>query len=104
MNAATRRTLDCQRLQELLAAHALTRDLYVRPHGDHLILSRSETLDPDGDPERDDRVRFTRLHANQFGLSVKRHTGRWQRTPFTGTLEEIVELMVGCMQHLIAPY
>jgi len=35
---------------------------------------------------------------------VKRHTGRWQRTPFTGKLDEIVDAMQAFMQHLVAPY
>ncbi len=104
MTPATRRKTDCQRLEKLLSAHELTRDLYVRPHGDHLILGRYEAYHPDGEPARTDRVRFTQLSAHQFGLSVKRHTGRWERTPFTGTLDELVEVMLGCMQHLIARY
>jgi hypothetical protein len=54
--------------------------------------------------EKDDRVRLTRLSASAYGLSVKRHTGRWERTPFSGSMEEMVDIMLGCMQHLVAPY
>jgi len=88
----------------LLEAHPPTAGMYVRAHGDHLILGRQEPVGPNGQPENDDRVRLTQLTASTYGLSVKRHTGRWERTPFAGTLEEMVDVILGCMQHLVAPY
>lgn len=92
------------KLKGLLEAHEPTAGLYVRVHGDNLILGRREPTGPNGPLEDDDRVRLTRLSTSTFGLSVKRHTGRWERTPFSGTLEEIVDIILGCMQHLVAPY
>ena len=91
------------KLKGLLEAHEPTAGLYVRVHGDNLILGRREPIGPNG-PEDDDRVRLPRLSTSTYGLSVKRHTGRWERTPFSGTLEEIVDIILGCMQHLVAPY
>ena len=92
------------KLSGLLDAHEQTAGLYVRVHGDHLILGRLEPLGPDGEMENDDRVRLTRLSASTYGLSVKRHTGRWEQTPFTGDMREMVDTILGCMQHLLAPY
>jgi len=92
------------KLKTLLHAHPPTIGLYVRVHGDHLILGRPDQAAPNAEQENDDRVRLTRLSAHEYGLSVKRHTGRWERTPFTGTLEEMVDVILGCMQHLVAPY
>jgi len=92
------------RLRRLLDAHEPTAGLYVRVQGDHLILGRTEPIGPNGQMEKDDRVRLTRLSASAYGLSVKRHTGRWERTPFSGSMEEMVDIMLGCMQHLVAPY
>ena len=91
-------------LKGLLEAHQPTAGMYVRGHGDHLILGRQEPIGPDGQLQNSDRVRLTQLAATSYGLSVKRHTGRWECTPFAGTLEEIVDIIVGCMQHLVAPY
>jgi hypothetical protein len=88
----------------LLEAHQPTTGMYVRVHGDHLILGRQEPTGPNGELENSDRVRLTQLAAASYGLSVKRHTGRWERTPFAGTLEEMVDIILGCMQHLVAPY
>ena len=92
------------KLRGLLEAHEPTADLHVRVHGDHLILGRREPVGPNGEMENDDRVRLTRLPASTYGLSVKRHTGRWERTPFSGSMEEMVDTILGCMQHLVAPY
>ncbi len=92
------------KLKGLLEARPPTAGMYVRAHGDHLILGRQEPIGPNGQLENDDRVRLTQLGASTYGLSVKRHTGRWERTPFAGTLEEMVDIILGCMQHLVAPY
>jgi len=92
------------KLTRLLEAHEQTVGLYVRVHGENLILGRREPLGPNGEMENGDRVRLTRLSASTYGLSVKRHTGRWERTPFSGSMDEMVETILGCMQHLVAPY
>jgi hypothetical protein len=92
------------KLKGLLEAHPPTAGMYVRVHGDHLILGRQEPIGPDNRLENADRVRLTQRSASSYGLSVKRHTGRWERTPFAGSLEEMVDITLGCMQHLVAPY
>ena len=92
-----------QSLEELLEADTTTAGLIVRVHGENLILARNVETDS-GETVTDDRVRLTRLSVTRWGLSVKRHTGRWQRTPFTGKLDEIVDTMHAFMQHLVAPY
>jgi len=92
------------KLRGLLDAHEPTADLYVRIRGDHLILGRQEPVGPNGEMENDDRVRLTRLSASTYGLSVRRHTGRWERTPFSGSMDEMIDAILGCMQHLVAPY
>ena len=92
------------RLETLLAGDERTAGTYVRVHGDNLIIGRREPWGPDGEVENDDRVRLTKLGASTYGLSVKRHTGRWERTPFSGSMEEMVEVILTLMQHLVAPW
>ena len=92
------------KLRQLLDTHEQVAGLYIRVHGDHLIMGRREPLGADGELEDDDRVRLTRLSSSTYGLSVKRHTGRWERTPFSGDIETMVDTIMGCMQHLVAPY
>ena len=93
-----------QRLVKQLEAHKQTAGMYVRIHGDNLILGRQERFGPTADLEDDDRLRLTRLNNTRYGLSVKRHTGRWERTPFSGNMEEMVEAILIYLQHLVAPY
>ena len=92
------------KLTRMLKTNPITEGMYVRVHGDHLIAGREEPLGPDGEMEAEDRIRLTRLTTTRYGLSVKRHTGRWERTPFSGSMEELLEVVWGLMQHLVAPY
>ncbi len=90
-------------LEKLLESNKLTAGMYVRVHGDNLILGRREALGPAGEMEDEDRVKLTRLSTSIYGLSVKRHTGRWEKTPFRGLMKEMVEVIWTLMQHLVAP-
>jgi len=92
------------RLEELLSSHPPTQGIYVRTWGDHLIIGRHEPFGPDGEMEADDRLRLTTLNTSSFGLSIRRHTGRWEQTPFTGTLDDLVDVIRSFMQHIVAPY
>jgi len=100
----TRRDAARVRLEDLLSSHPLTQGMYVRTWGDHLIIGRHEPFGPDGEMEADDRLRLTVLSHSSFALSVRRHTGRWEQTPFTGTLDELVDIIGSLMQHIVAPY
>ncbi len=92
------------RLEELVSGHPLTEGMYVRTWGDHLIIGRQEPFGPNGEMEADDRLRLTALNRSSFGLSVRRHTGRWEKTPFTGTLDALADVIWSLMQHIVAPY
>ena len=91
-------------LQGMLDQYERTAGMYVRVYGDHLILGRTENLPGSADPEKIDRVRLTRLSASTWGLSVRRHTGRWERTPWSGSMKEMLDTILTFMQHLVAPY
>ena len=92
------------KLQGMLDQHQLTQGMYVRVYGDHLLVGREEQVGPTGQLTKEDRVRFTRLGTSRYGLSVKRHTGRWERTPFSGSMNQMVDAVLCFMQHLVAPY
>ena len=89
-------------LEKLLAADAVSAGAIVRVHGEHLIVGRECDEMDDGEAIIEDRVRLTQLDAATWGLSVKRHNGRWERTPFTGDIAELVDVMLTFMQHLVA--
>ncbi len=56
------------------------------------------------DEEKINRVRFTRLSVNKYQLSIANHRGRWEETPFTGTILELVELLVEQLSFVLAEY
>jgi hypothetical protein len=89
------------RLLPLLGDNELAAGMRVRIHGDHLILARS---DAGSEAVTTDRVRLTRLIASSYRLSMKRHTSLWERTPFSGTLKEMDQVMRTFMQHLVAAW
>ena len=91
-------------LGKLIEHHTVTAGMSIRVHGDHLILGRPDPEAPSQIPQDDDRVRLTRLSTRTYGVSVKRHTGRWEKTPFVGSLEDMVDAIRSVMQHLVVPY
>jgi hypothetical protein len=91
-------------LKALIDASPITAGMTVRASGSHLVVSREDPPGPFAAAEPDDRVRFTHLGQSLFGLSVRRHTGRWEKTPFSGPLPDMVQVVRDTMQHLIAPW
>ena len=92
-----------EKLAGLLGKSKVTTGLLVRVRGEHLTLVREET-GPRGEPEDDPRVRLTHLGGDEFGVSVLRHTGKWERTPFAGSIDEVVQIIIETMQHLVADW
>ncbi len=72
--------------------------LYIQARGDHLVLYSLE------DEEKVNRVRFTRLSSNKYQLSMAGHRGRWEKTPFTGTIPELVEMLIEQFSFMLAEY
>lgn len=69
---------------EQLIEHADGFDhLRVKKHGEHLILYSGSADD------EQKHARLTHLHGDEWGLSFWKHTGRWEKTPFTGTIEDL---------------
>jgi hypothetical protein len=91
-------------LRDLLDANELTKAVKLRVSASQIYLGREELPGPFSEGEIDESLRLTSLGGGQFGLSVKRHTGRWEKTPHSGTLPELVEVICTSMQHLIAPW
>jgi hypothetical protein len=103
MKAATKRAAE-REIRGLLDGNPVTEGMTLRVHGRHLILGR-EDPDPEGPYPNlgpDERLRLTHLWGARYGLSVRRHTGRWEKTPFSGTLPELVDAICATMQHLVA--
>lgn len=73
-------------IRKLLASHHYNH-LDVSFRGNHLVIHLKEEKVP--------RVRFTRIGEGAYQLGIARHTGAWDMTPFTGTISELFQMVVG---------
>ena len=80
-------------LRQLLGNDAVT----VRPHGQHLLLD----LDAAGSVEV--VARLTRTEPGQYGVSFRRHTGRWDPLPVSGSLDEAANAAVDMLGAFLDP-
>ena len=42
--------------------------------------------------EKENRCRFVKMQGNTYNLHMADHRGKWEPTPYTGTIDELVEL------------
>lgn len=83
-------------LADLLRRHGLSH-LEVRRHGASLVLYTS-VLD-----DRVSRARLTAISRTRWRLDMPLHTGRWQATPYEGSMIAIFSLLTGELAPWIAP-
>jgi len=43
---------------------------------------------------KDNRCRFTYIRPGVFILNMANHTGRWEPTPFEGSIEELLKMVI----------
>lgn len=79
------------------ARNAFAGLLAARSGLTHLQVSRrgsSLTVHSGTGPDHQKHVRLTHLAGTTWGLSFPQHIGRWERTPFTGSLAELLNILV----------
>ena len=76
-----------EELEQLIAEHGTLAHLGVKKYGKSLII-RSDTSQ--GEQKH---ARLTHLGGAQWGLSFPLHLGRWERSPFAGSLPELWETL-----------
>ena len=47
-----------------------------------------------GENGKENRCRFTYIKTGLFILSMANYSGRWEATPFEGSLDELVEMVI----------
>jgi len=77
--------LEARTLRTLLALREL-KHLHVTKRGKTLTIASGPEHDPD--PE----ARLALLGRGQWRLDLRHHTGRWDKTPFVGDMEEMVDM------------
>jgi len=72
-----------EKLQERKLCH-----LKVDKRGSSIVVYSS------GENGKENRCRFTRIKTGLFVLNMANHTGRWESTPFEGSLGELLEMVI----------
>ena len=85
-------------IERRFAASESFSHLHIQKYGRSLILLSG----PAEAPQR--HARFTHIAGNEWGLSFPHHTGKWEKTPFTGTLDELVETLVTTFPFYLESY
>lgn len=89
--------IDQSTLSSLLGDKGLDH-LHVLYRGDHLVIYSEENGD------RVPRARFTRIDPNSYQLGMADHRGKWDSTPFTGTLLELFTLLTDQFGFVLTDY
>lgn len=88
--------LATQRLAATLRRHKGLEHLRVKKYGDSLVLCSGKG------PNEQKHARLTSLSADAWGLSLPRNTGRWERTPYVGTMDEILNTLLNDLGFYLA--
>lgn len=87
--------------QAVMAEHILREQgfphLHVRAYGQHLVIFTQE------EDERWNRARLTALRSGQYQLGMADRRGKWEPTPFTGTLTELLTMLVNDFAFVLTP-
>jgi len=71
--------------------------IVTQAYGRHLLIKRLENGDPIV------VARLTELGRHQYGAAFRSHSGRWEPLPGSGSLNEMVELVVTLLQPYLQP-
>ena len=80
-------------LESILERNQKLGHLRVKKRG------RALTLYADAPHGADSRVKLTHLGGGQWGLSLFHHTQRWEKLPFVGSMDEVIDDLIqnfGC--------
>lgn len=84
-------------IEDLLTEQNFTH-LKAQGRGDHLVIYSEE------DGERISRARLTRLGTHSYQLGFTDHRGRWESTPFSGTIGELIQMLTEQFSWVLADY
>ena len=71
--------------------------LRVKKHGDSLLVQSGEASDPFN------HFKLTALPSQQWRVSMGTRGVAWERTPFQGTLKEVVALVADTFPWMVEP-
>lgn len=77
-----------KQLEQLIASNSEFSHLQVKKYGKSLVIHSGSG------PDEQKHARFTNFTSTEWGVSLPHHNGRWEQTPFTGTLPELWDTLI----------
>jgi hypothetical protein len=75
--------------------------LHVRRQAEHIVIEQPGP--PEAPDDRHPVLRLTPIGGSRFGLSLRRHSNRWEKIPVTGTLADVLASAVDMFGPWLAP-
>lgn len=72
--------------------------LQVRVYGSHLVVFTEQ------EGVKENRARLTYMKQQVYVLGIANHRGKWEPTPFNGTVNELLILLTGQFAFALADY
>ncbi|MGF6653567.1 DNA-directed RNA polymerase subunit N (RpoN/RPB10) [Paraburkholderia youngii] len=94
LSGAKHYATELQRQLRSLLGH---EQIVTPAYGRHLLIKRLD------DEEPTVVARLTELARNRYSAAFRSHTGRWEPLPGTGSLDEMVEVVVTLLQPYLQP-
>ena len=54
--------------------------------------------------QKENRCRFTQVRTNSYTMDMANHRGKWEATPFEGSLEELLQMVIEQFPWVLTDY
>jgi hypothetical protein len=54
--------------------------------------------------QKENRCRFTQVQASSYIMNMSNHKGKWETTPFEGSLEELLQMVIEQFPWVLTDY
>lgn len=68
------------------------------------VRGRNIVIYSEHDGEKENRCRFTDISRGMYELGMADHNGKWEPTPFEGTIEELLEMVLTQFEWVLCDY
>jgi len=86
-----------EELEELIASYKGLGHIHIKRRGKSLTLCSDSPHGPDV------HAKLTARGRDIWSLSLPRHTGRWEKTPFIGPMPQVVSTLTDMLGFHLAP-
>ena len=81
-----------------------------RLHENHLnhlnvaIRGKNIVIYSEYEKQKENRCRFTQMRTNSYIMNMANHKGKWESTPFEGSLDEVLQMVLEQFPWVLTDY